>query len=167
MGREIWSFVAAACAAILCGCGSGATVGHDAGEQGWVDRAVLDKPENEAFRTAYDTVRVQRDLVGLIRQADAGVDVIVFFGTWCSDSKRQVPHFLKVADTAGIPAARIRLYALDRTKKSDDGLTDTYEITRVPTFIFLRGGAEIGRITETPRAGMEADMIGILAGGGK
>jgi hypothetical protein len=32
-------------------------------------------------------------------------------------------------------------------------------IERVPTFIFKRGGEEIGRIIETPDESLEADML--------
>ena len=67
----------------------------------------------------------------------------MFLGAWCSDSRREVPRFLKIADLAGMDATRIKLYGLDRTKKSSDGLTDRYGIERVPTFIFLRGDKEV------------------------
>ena len=40
--------------------------------------------------------------------------------------------------------SRLHSYALDRKKTSPDGLEQSYGIERVPTFIFLRGGKEIG-----------------------
>jgi thiol-disulfide isomerase/thioredoxin len=101
--------------------------------------------------------------ITLIRATNAGTSFLVFFGTWCSDSRREVPHFLKIADDCGIDSSRIRLYGLDRSKKSRDGLTEKYHIDRVPTFIFLKDGDEIGRITEKPTGTLEADMLAILA----
>jgi thiol-disulfide isomerase/thioredoxin len=103
--------------------------------------------------------------VELIRDSFNGIDVTIFFGTWCSDSRRELPRFLKVADMAGIPPDRITLYGLDRSKKSPDGLTEKYHIDRVATFIFFKKGVEIGRITEAPESTIEGDMITILTGG--
>jgi thiol-disulfide isomerase/thioredoxin len=133
-------------------------------ETGWVDRSVLDKPEYSVFRTTYDSVHVGEQFVEMIRSVQAGVDFIVFFGTWCEDSEREVPRFLKIADLAEIPADLIRLYGLDRSKKSSDGLTDKFDIKSVPTIIFLRNGREIGRIVEKPQTTVEEDMLSILAG---
>lgn len=131
---------------------------------GWVDRSFMDDPGARVFRTVYDTSQIDREFVDMMRKVYEGEDVLVFFGSWCSDSQRELPRFFKVADLIGIPDAKIRLYALDRSKKSPDGLTDLHGITRVPTFIFLREGREVGRITEAPQTTMEADMLTILAG---
>ena len=133
-------------------------------ERGWVERSVLARPEHQVFQTVYDTVKIDNGVADLIAKVDSGVDITVFFGTWCPDSRRQVPRFFRVADRAGIAPESIRLYALDRTKKSSDGLTDKYRIEKVPTFIFLKNGDEIGRITESPTTTIEGDMLAILAG---
>ena len=101
----------------------------------------------------------------MIRSVQEGVDVTIFFGGWCGDSKREVPRFLRLADQSGFPKSRIKLYALDRTKKSDDGLTEKFGIERIPTFIFLKDGKEMGRITESPKTTLEGDVLTILARG--
>jgi thiol-disulfide isomerase/thioredoxin len=134
-------------------------------DRGWVPREILDTPPYAAFHAGYDSATIVGEFVPLIRSVQSGIDVTIFFGGWCGDSKRQVPHFLKLADESGIPASRIRLYALDRTKKSDDGLTDKFRIERIPTFIFLKDGKEIGRITESPTTTLEGDVLTILARG--
>ena len=102
-------------------------------------------------------------MITMLRSMDKGISTIVFLGTWCPDSRRNVPHFLKVADEAGVSPDSIRLYCVDRSKKSDDGLTATYNIQRVPTFIFFKGGKEIGRIVESPELTIEQDMVRIFA----
>ena len=91
------------------------------------------------------------------------METIVLLGTWCGDSRREVPRFLRIADMAGIPADRITLVGVDRAKKSGDGMSDRYPVEKVPTFIFLKGGVEIGRIVETPAGTLEGDMLTILA----
>ncbi len=132
-------------------------------ERGWLDRSVFEKPALHEFKDVYDTVQVSPEVVQLLKEADSGLDMLVFLGTWCPDSKREVPRFLKIMDLAGIPGARVRLYGLDRSKKSTDGLTDQYSISRVPTFIFLRQGSEVGRIVEIPQTTLEMDMLSIFA----
>lgn len=148
-----------ALALFLAGCaGTGET-----GRVGWVDRTVFDDPAYPEFKAVYDTSHVTPEFAELITKVQDEVDVTVFFGMWCSDSKKQIPRFLKIMDLAGIPQRRVKFYALDRSKKSADGLTDYYAIQRVPTFIFLKKDVEVGRIVEIPRTTMEADVLSILA----
>jgi len=132
-------------------------------ELGMIDRAFMMKPAYRPFAVTYDTVQVSADVVELIRMVQPGAEFLVFLGTWCGDSKREVPRFMKIADMAGIPAERIRLCGVDRAKKSPDGAAAPYAIERVPTFIVLRDGKEEGRIVERPVGTLEGDLLTILA----
>lgn len=98
-----------------------------------------------------------------IRDKAGDVQVIVFLGTWCGDSKREMPRFFKIWDQAGIPMSKVSLYGLDRTKKDAEGLTVKWKIEYVPTFIFVRNGQEIGRIIEKPKGTLEGDIAQILS----
>jgi thiol-disulfide isomerase/thioredoxin len=161
MAQRRWEVVFVVC--LLAGCAGTVGTKTEVIEAGWLQRSILDKPEFHQFKARYDTVALEEDLVGLICSVNSGVDFLVFFGTWCGDSRRELPHFLRIADQCGIESSRIRLYGLDRSKKSNDGLSDQYHIEKVPTFIFLKDGEEVGRITEMPKATLEADMLSILA----
>ena len=145
----------------LAGCSGGKESAGDGDPVGRVDRSQL----SERVLAAYDTVHVPADYVELIQQAGADVETMVFFGSWCSDSRRDVPRFLKIVDLAGTSLGHVTLYALDRKKKSTEGLEGQYHIERVPTFLFMKHGKEIGRIVEMPRTTLEGDMLGILAAG--
>ncbi len=130
---------------------------------GWVEKSIfLTDPGHAGFRAAYESARVDENLAGMIHSLSGGVDILVFYGPWCSDSRQQVPVFLRIAEKAEIPDSAIRYYALDRTKRSPDGLAEGYGIEKVPTFIFLRGGKEIGRVVESPRTTLEGDIVAIL-----
>jgi hypothetical protein len=52
------------------------------------------------------------------------------------------------------------MYALDRAKSFPGGeeLIARWGIKRLPTFVFLRGGREVGRITETPEVSLLTDF---------
>lgn len=150
-------------AAFISGCSGSSGVQQERIPVGWVDRSIFDNPAYTPFKTAYDSAHVGAEYVDLVRKSQSGIDVIVFFGVWCSDSKREVPRFLRLTDLTGFPATRLKFYSLDRSKKSPDGLTEKYGIERVPTFVFLKSGQEVGRIVESPQTTMEGDVLAILA----
>jgi len=93
-------------------------------------------------------------------------DVTIFMATWCSDSRREVPHFMKIVQQAGLQdKLNVKLFAVDRKLKLRSGLTQKYHIERVATFIFFKQGKEIGRIVESPEALLlEQDVYAILSG---
>jgi thiol-disulfide isomerase/thioredoxin len=156
--------VAAAFLLLASGCGPAAVQKDEpAYAVGIVARSYLDNPAWPEFRAVFDTTQVEREFIEMIRASNEGEAFLVFFGAWCSDSKRDLPRFLKIADEAGISPSAITLYSLDRTKKSADGMTARYGIEFVPTFIVLKDSAEVGRITEFPRVSVEADLLEILA----
>jgi len=155
-------------AMLLFGCSGSkeAKKGHTPPETmqlGWMQREDFLKSDYPKFKQNYDTVHISENFVEMIRTLHSGIDFVVVLGTWCGDSKREVPRFLKIIDLSLIPPAQIQFYGVDRTKKSSDGLTDRYKIERVPTFIFLKRGEEVGRIVESPKNSLEEDMLAILA----
>lgn len=93
------------------------------------------------------------------------LEFVLFLGTWCGDSKREVPRMLKLLETAGVSQNKIRLIALDRRpgkyKTSPEGLERKYGIKRVPTLIVLKKGREINRIVERPWSTLEEDLLRI------
>jgi hypothetical protein len=102
--------------------------------------------------------------VATIRAKSKDVTAFIVLGTWCPDTRRDLPRFFKIADQAGWPASRMTLLAVDRTKRDAGGETVKWNVTRVPTFIFLRAGKEIGRVTERPITTLEQDIATILDG---
>lgn len=88
------------------------------------------------------------------------LNIIIFLGTWCPDSKQIVPRFLKLVNALKVKS--IRLFAVDRTKTEASGIATQYEIERVATIIFKNSNGEIGRITEFPVKTLEEDMLNIL-----
>lgn len=89
----------------------------------------------------------------------------IVMGTWCSDSRDQVPHFFKIMDEADYPDSNITMICVNREKEGLSGDVDSLNIELVPTFIFYRNDKEIGRIIETPRQTMEEDIYEILQDG--
>ena len=86
----------------------------------------------------------------------------IVFGSWCGDSKVNVPHFFKILDELQFPGKSVEIIAVDGHKKAENNLLNGLDITRVPTFIvFDKKGNEMGRITEGPKTTLEGDLLAI------
>jgi thiol-disulfide isomerase/thioredoxin len=94
-----------------------------------------------------------------------GADVTVFLGTWCGDSRREIPRLWKALDLAG-PAVPFEIHyiGVDRAKQEPAGRPAGDDIRYVPTFVVRRNGQEIGRIVEHSPSGIEKDLLALLTG---
>ena len=50
-----------------------------------------------------------------IRQLDGDMTVVMFLGTWCGDSVREVPRFLRLIECAGNPGISLVMYGVDKS----------------------------------------------------
>jgi hypothetical protein len=100
--------------------------------------------------------------LALLRQAPLDWRALIFVGTWCPDSRREVPPFLRIIDQVGLPEAQLELVGLDRAKTDPEGLSARYRISRVPTIVVIQGERELGRIVERPVTSLEGDLVEIL-----
>ncbi len=93
-------------------------------------------------------------------------EIVAFMGTWCGDSKREVPRFYKILEAAEFPIDQLKMVTVDNTKpnykKSPNGEEEGLNIVKVPTFIFMKKGKEVNRIIESPVTSLEKDMTAIL-----
>jgi tetratricopeptide (TPR) repeat protein len=91
----------------------------------------------------------------------------VFFGTWCGDSRRELPRMSKVFNELSIPEKNIQWIAVDDSstfyKQSPQREEKGLNIFRVPTFIAYEKNVEIGRIVEFPVETLERDLLKILS----
>ena len=91
------------------------------------------------------------------------INVVVFFGTWCHDSKRELPKALKIFNKIGINDENIELVAVGLDKKEPLGRAAKLNLMYTPTLIFFRGSKEIGRIIEKPVISLEKDIELIIS----
>ena len=92
-----------------------------------------------------------------------GVSVLLFFGTWCHDSEREVPRLLKLLETAGLSEDKLTLIALDYRKREPEGRATKFNVRYTPTAIFMRDGEEVGRIVERPNTSLYEDIKAMFA----
>ena len=128
-------------------------------------KLLLEEPFADWFNPNYDTFEINKSAIRKAKSEIAGIDSIqVFFGTWCGDSKREVPRFLKIMDELNYE--NVKLIGLDNTfqnyKQSPFGEEYGLNVHRVPTFILYKDSLEVGRIVEHPVESLESDLMSIL-----
>ena len=98
----------------------------------------------------YSVDKVTADKIKKYISRDLKIKVVM--GTWCSDSRENVPSFFKLIDYLNI--------------ENPNGDEKKYEIINVPTFIFYKKDKEINRIVEITLESFEKDILKILDGSG-
>lgn len=121
-------------------------------------------PEYDVAKKAYQAdISVIEMMKSYVRAGDRAE---VFMGTWCPDSLREVPKFLRIVDDLktqyGVDLP-VRYFALDKSKQAPKALLEGRSIAKVATFIYYRGDAELGRIEEKPTGLFEDDLLSIVA----
>ncbi|RDY59243.1 thioredoxin family protein [Flagellimonas nanhaiensis] len=123
-------------------------------------------PYNAWFQSGFESYVVDKGMVSLFEKPLKDHYIKLFLGTWCGDSKREVPRFLKILEAAGFPSENIEIVALDR-REGKVKTSPTFEekglnILRVPTMLFYKNGKEVNRIVESPIESLEEDILQIV-----
>ncbi|WP_222981476.1 thioredoxin family protein [Flagellimonas meishanensis] len=118
------------------------------------------------FQQGFETYQVDQNLVTLFQRKLGQYHIKLFLGTWCGDSKRETPRFIKILKAANFPMEQLEIIALDRRKdhykKSPTGEEKGLNIIKVPTMVFFKKGKETNRIVESPIETLEEDMAQIV-----
>jgi hypothetical protein len=120
--------------------------------------------ENPQWELGLEYYQPNAPILDSLKELQCDIRVEIFLGTWCGDSRREVPHFFKIVDM--LPEnyfEDITLWQVDRTKKIPGSqLTENRNIRFVATFIIFNGESEIGRIIEQPEVSLEHDLLTII-----
>jgi len=117
------------------------------------------------FNDFYSYYETDKGTIEKLKPYLKDIKIKGFMGTWCGDSKRDVPNFYKILDEAEFNYKNLELVTVNRQKKAN-GLEEGFNITHVPTFIFYKDGKEIGRFVEhaIEDSSVEEDFLKILSG---
>ena len=120
---------------------------------------------NTWFSKNYNDYLVNKSITKQLKDSLNQYEIKVFLGTWCDDSKKEIPRFYKVLDATKFPENQLQVIAVNRTKdaykQSPNHEEKGLNIHRVPTFIFYKNGKEVNRIVEHPKETLERDMLNI------
>lgn len=127
-------------------------------------KAFLSGEYKKWFIPGYDDYKtsIKSKTLDSLKTLINNVDITIILGTWCHDSREQVPRFFRIVDYLRFDEKKITLICLDRDKKASSLSLENYNVVLVPTFIFYMNGKEIGRIIETPEISLEEDIYKII-----
>lgn len=131
---------------------------------GICDRSGLEEGEfGLAFQEYYRSYKPEKEVVAQLRKLRREVEILIVLGTWCSDTRKQVPRFFKILDQMKFGNENLKMICVDRDKEA--GVEDfvKLDIQRVPTFIVYVKGREAGRIIEKPYNTLERDLLMFLS----
>lgn len=125
--------------------------------------SLMAKPYSTWFDSAYANYNPTAGPVSSIsKNFGTNKTIEIYFGTWCGDSKRELPRMYKILTQAGINMSQVKWIALDNEdsvyKQSPTGDHVDKFIFRVPTFIIYENGKELNRIVEFPINSLEDDV---------
>jgi thiol-disulfide isomerase/thioredoxin len=122
------------------------------------------EPYSTWFTKGFDDYQLNTEALNkLMDKSKAGVSIKIVMGTWCPDSRREVPRLMRVLDIWQFPLSGVIFIGVDDAKHSPVGDYDKLDIQRVPTIIIYKNNIEAGRIIETPGTSLEQDIVDILS----
>jgi len=114
------------------------------------------------YEHEYNNYMPKLDFLETLTEELNNVRIVVIFGSWCPDSQREVPRFMRILDEINYPLDSLSIICVNRLKTVPSVDLSRYMIEFVPTIIFYRDNFEIGRIVESPKETLEDDMASIL-----
>jgi hypothetical protein len=70
------------------------------------------------FKQNYDKYEVDSVVINKLKPKIEGIHFIVFGGTWCNDTKRELPAFLSLLHQLNVGSNRYDIWMLDLKKES-------------------------------------------------
>lgn len=119
-------------------------------------------PYNQWYTPAYEQTVLDEERVAYLGTLLKDIEIIGFVGSWCGDTKRELPNLLRILDELDFDDSKIQLIGTDRNYQAPDGSNKEWNVERVPTFIFLKDKQELGRFVEFADESLLEDVIKIL-----
>ncbi|MFQ6371892.1 thioredoxin family protein [Shewanella sp. YIC-542] len=114
------------------------------------------------FAEGYASYQVDTAAIAPLKKITKATEIVVIIGTWCPDCHRETPRFIKIMEAVNNPNITVKFIGVDRKKQDPAGLAAHYQFQRIPTFMVIQDGQEIGRIVERPTISLEKDLANIL-----
>ena len=124
---------------------------------------LLVPPYNSWFNENYDSYDPAEEPLNTIENNIDDYTIEVFMGTWCPDSRREIPKLFKVLDRTGYNYDNMTMVAVDRNKTALKNLKLSADFKRVPTIVFYKNGKEVNRFVEFPQESFEEDIAKIVS----
>lgn len=123
------------------------------------------EPFSSWFDPRYEKYTPQSESMETISRNINDYEIKLLMGTWCGDSKREVPKMLKILDKTDFNYNNLHMVALDHDKTSPSKIEEELDVHHVPTIIFYKNGKEVNRFVEySQKESFEEDIALIVSG---
>ncbi|MCH4821702.1 thioredoxin family protein [Gramella lutea] len=123
------------------------------------------KPFSKWFEPRYEKFSPEKESMETICDHIGEYNIKVLMGTWCADSKREIPKLLKILDNSKYNYENLEMVAVDYNKNTPSKIEEELSVHRVPTIIFFKDGKEVNRFVEYSQAeSIEEDIAKIVSG---
>ena len=119
---------------------------------------------NKVYKAYTPDTKIVKELTHVFENENFQVDV--YFGTWCSDSKREVPKLIKLLELSQFNSKNLDLIGVDRDKvipEMSEEKRKELNVFNVPTIIVYQNGEEINRFVEYAQESLAQDMLKIFS----
>lgn len=143
---------------------------NDKKQKNLLGHCSLNMLQNETYKDwfgkNYDNYKVDSTVALQLKPYLQNKIIEIFLGSWCGDSRREVPTMLKILQTANYDTNNIKLIFVNNVdsvyKQSPQREEKGKFIHHVPTFIVYENNKELNRIVETPMESLEKDLLKIV-----
>ncbi len=122
----------------------------------------------EWYERYYDSYVVDTNTAGQLAPLLDGKVIEIFAGSWCGDTRREIPRLMKILEAHDFDTAQLRLVFVDNSKELYKQSPQHEEagkfIHHIPTIIIYDNDKEVNRIIEKPMGSLEQDLFTILSG---
>jgi tetratricopeptide (TPR) repeat protein len=123
-------------------------------------------PYADWFNASYNSYTIDSATAGKLKPLLTNKQFEIYMGTWCGDSKREVPRMYKILEYAGVKPSQVKLIMVDN-HDSTYKQSPTHEekgryIHRVPDLLVYDNKKELNRIVESPVVSLEKDLLQIV-----
>ena len=102
------------------------------------------------------------EVIEKLQALPSEINIEIFLGTWCSDTKRNVSAYFKIMDMVDNPLIMTTYIGIPEEDDSRKPFIEGKNIVKVPTFIVYIDDQEKGRIVEDPIKSVEEDLLDII-----
>ena len=116
------------------------------------------------FNEEFNRVKIDLEKCKTLKPFTKNLKIKVFMGTWCLDSKRELPQFFKILSAMDFDQDNLEMFAMSEEKNTPSNFEEGLKIYNVPTIVFFKNGKEINRFVELPVESLESDIKKIIEG---
>ncbi len=121
------------------------------------------------WQEEYDAGEPDPAALERLGSATGSYRIVSVLGSWCHDSRREIPRLVKVLDQLSTPVFSHEMIGVDRTRRIDDpevasfaGIERTVDLVATIA-VFDDAGVELGRVVETAEKPIEELLIEFIA----